>query len=257
MNKVKLLSGIVLLGVLQSGLLSCSKENPLKRTFTSSFENVSDFDGFYITPQGHLNSSFHDLSDSIVFTGSLAHRAWIKGSNPPSTSTVNNNHRGYPTVQLYKTSGGSFTTPCYITFKVWLDMPLQASQNGGENDWFSFATFSDDETDGWARTILVNLSYDGHLHLQHVPNQGQQQYIFQTSTVVFPQKEWVEVKVYLDFGKGKYAKVWQNGVLVSHAHIENINNQLSQAHFGLYAPPQIESGVVFNDELIIEMVDGE
>ena len=243
--------------IFQWGISSCSKENLKKRSFVSSFESVSDFEGFYITPQDHLNTTFHDLSDSIIFTGSLAHRAWIQGSNPPSTSTVNNNHRGYPTVQLYKTSGGSFTTPCYITFKVWLDMPLQASQNGGENDWFSFATFSDDDTDSWMRTILVNLSYDGFLHLQHVPNQGQQQYIFQTNTILFPQKEWVEIKVYLDFDQGKYAKVWQNGVLVSHAKVDNVNNRLSQAHFGLYAPPQIESGIVYNDDLVIKMVEGE
>ncbi len=51
--------------------------------------------------------------------------------------------------------------------------------------------------------------------------------------------------------------VWQNGSLVSHASLQNLDNKLSQAHFGLYAPPQLESGLVYNDDLRIIEVDGE
>lgn len=236
---------------------SCNKSNINKRTFSTSFENISDFDGFYLTAQGDLNTTYHQLSDSIVHSGNFSHMAWITGANSPSTKTKNNNHRGYPTIQLYKTPDGSFSTPCYITFWVWLDMDLETDYQGNEDNWFSFATFSSDKSDKWKRTVLVNLSKEGVVHLQHVPKQGKQEHIYQNETLLFPQKEWVELKIYLDFRNNGYAKVWQNGVLVSHAHVKNVKNRVSQAHFGLYAPPQIPNGTVFNDDLTIEMVENE
>ncbi len=241
-------------------LLSCNKyskdaEQP-KRTFATSFESVTDFNGFYITPQSHLGTTFHELTDSNVHSGTYSHRAWIRGSNPASTSTINNNHRGYPTVQFQKTPKGSFKTPCYVSLWVWLDMELNANVTG-EDDWFSFATFTDDETDNWERTVLVNLSANGFVHLQHTTNQGKQTSIFQTSEITFPQREWVELKIFLDFGEDGYAKIWQNGELVSHAKIGNITNKLSQAHFGLYCSPQLSTGEVFNDDLKIVEVDNE
>lgn len=252
---MKILNIVTFLSLVVLGF-SCKKVNLEKREFKTSFEAVNDFDGFYLTPQGHLGTTFHELSDSIVHSGTYAHRAWITDANPASTNSENNNHRGYPTIQLQNTSSGSFTSPCYITFWVWLDMDLQANSSG-EDDWFSFATFTDDESDDWGRTVLVNLSHDGFVHLQHVPKQGEQEHIFQTSTTIFPKKEWVELKVYIDFTNGGYAKVWQNGELVSHANVKKSKNRLAQAHFGMYCSPQIVSGVVYNDDLKIEMVDSE
>ncbi len=239
-------------------LLSCSKNsnNANKRAFVTSFENVTDFDGFYITPQSHLETSFHELTNSNIHSGIYSHRAWIEGANSASTPTNNNNHRAYPTVQLQKMPAGAFKTPCYVSLWVWLDMELNTNATG-EDDWFSFATFTDNETDNWDRTVLVNLSADGFVHLQHTTNQGEQNTIFQTSDITFPQREWVELKIFLDFRDGGYAKVWQNGVLVSHAKIGNITNKLSQAHFGLYCSPQLSTGEVFNDDLEIMEVDNE
>ncbi len=252
---LKLNAFIFLLGVL---CFSCNKNTVdiEKQSFATSFESIDDFAGYYITPQPHKNTTFQELSDSIVHSGTFAHRAWIDGANDPSTASVNNNHRGYPTVQLYKNDKGSFQSPVYITLWVWVDMELKASTTG-DDDWFSFATFSDDDSDLWDRTVLVNLSHDGFVHLQHTLSAGVSEYYFQTSTLKFPQKEWVELKIYLDFSDGKYAKVWQNGELVSHARIDNVENKIAQAHFGLYCPPQMVSGTVFNDDLVIEMVEKE
>lgn len=241
---------------------SCSKDiaNPVdteKKEFISSFESVDDFSGFYLTPQGHKGTTYHELSNSIVHSGTFAHKAWITGANPPSTILTNNNHRGYPTIQFQNTTEGVFKTPCYITIWAWLDMVLQENTTGGDNDWFSFVTFTDDETDNWNRTVLVNLNHNGIVHLQHTTGQELQTSIFQTTSLTFPQKEWVELKIYLDFRNNGYAKVWQNGQLVSHANIKNIDNKLSQVHFGMYAPPQITSGIIYNDDLKIIEVDGE
>ena len=91
----------------------------------------------------------------------------------------------------------------------------------------------------------------------HVPDQGEQNHLFQTQTLKFPQKEWVELKIYLDFTENASVKVWQNGELVSSASVQDVENKLAQAHFGLYCPPSIASGVVYNDDLKIEMVDTE
>lgn len=227
-----------------------------ERTFESSFESVSDFDGFYITPTNHLLTSHHELNDSLAFSGNYSHKAWITGPNQPSYAGVNNNHRAYPTIQLYKTEEGAFTTPCYITFWVWLDMELNENSDG-EDDWFSFATLCSDNSDDWTRTVLVNLSHDGFVHLMHVPNQDEQEHVFQTSEIIFPQKEWVQLKIYIDFGEDAYAKVWQNNQLVSHAYIDNVQSNLEQAHFGLYCFPQMELGVVYNDDLVIRTVEKE
>ena len=234
------------------------RKQKIKKTtkeFRSSFENVSDFSGYYLTPQKYKGTSFHQLSTANVHSGKYAHKAWIDGKNSPSTIFTNNNHRAYPTVQLHKNSLGSFKTPCSITFWVWLDIELKQSTTRSEDDWFSFATFTDDESDRWRRTVLVNLNHKGFVHLQHVPNQGKQEHIFQTQTITFPQKQWVELKVYLKFGADGYAKVWQDGQLVSHAQIKNTTNKLAQAHFGLYCSPQLQSGVVYNDDLTIRSVE--
>ena len=238
-------------------LVGCStndaseKEESL-REWKSSFESISDFNGFYITEQNHLNSTFH-IQDSInVRTGKYAHKAWIEEKNEPSTKNINNNHRGYPTVQLYKTNEGGFRSPFYFELYVWVDADLIERE---EDDWISLATFSDSKTDSWERTVLVNLSWDGFLHLAHVPNQGLLSHTFQTKTIRFPQREWVKVSGYFQFGEEGSAKVWQNDELVSESMIENTIPELNQAHFGLYAPPHMESGVVYNDDLLIQEVN--
>jgi len=226
------------------------------RTFTSSFESVEDFHGFYIVPQAYKNTSWHNQSTEVVHSGTFSHKGWVHGANPPSSIFRNNNHRGYPTIQFQKTAGGVFKTPVDVVFWVWLDMELKP--RAGENEWFSFATFTNDTTDAWKRTVLVNLSWDGFVHLMHVPEQGQQERFFQTREIKFPQRQWVKLRVYLDFrSDGGYAKVWQDDVLVSHARVNNMGGRLAQAHFGLYAPPSITSGVIYNDDLVIREVDGE
>jgi hypothetical protein len=228
------------------------------REFNTSFETIEDFSDFYITPQGHLNTSFHTQSNDNLHTGNFAHKAWIEGANPASTLFINNNHRAYPTIQLHKTEGGSFQSPIMVSLWVWLDIDLTGDSLIEEKNWFSFATFTDDESDNWDRTLLVNLSHDGFVHLQHTASQGENAIIFQNESLLFPQKEWVQLKVYLDLSPTDgYAKVWQNDVLVSHAHVRNMKNRLAQAHFGMYSPPQLTSGVVYNDDLSIKMVKQE
>ncbi len=219
---------------------------PTLRTFQSSFESVDDVNGFYIVPQDHMNSASHHLSSERVRTGKYAHKGWIYAVNPPSTILTNNNHRAYPTFQLYKTPGGAYKTPVLIEFWVWLDVNLS------RGEWFSFATLDHTTSDTWD-AVLVNLSDKGFVHLMHVPSNGQGRYTFQTSTLKFPMKEWVKLTVSLHFDSARgYAKVWQNDQLVSSADVKRGNGLFTQAHFGLYAPPSLSSGVIYNDDLVIK-----
>lgn len=226
-----------------------------KRSFVTSFESVSDFSDFYIVPQNYHGSCSHDLSSEQVRSGAKSHKGWVYSSYVSENPFVNNNHRGYPTIQLDKTSGGRFVTPVLITMNVWLDMNLR--EMSPENEWFSFATITDDSSDVWSSPVLVNLSYEGFVHLMHVPWAGGKQTTFQTSTLLFPKSEWVELKIYLDFSNPEgVVRVWQNGILVSEAKVYCRKNAISQLHFGLYAPPTVSSGSIYNDDLRIEEVDG-
>jgi hypothetical protein len=170
-----------------------TNQQPTPRSFVTSFESIKDFADFYIVPQGYKGTSWHGQSNEIVHSGTVSHKAWVVGANAPSTIWSNNNHRGYPTIQFHKTPGGSFKTPVDVVLWVWLDMPLKART--GENEWFSFATFTNDATDAWHRTVLVNLSWDGFVHLMHVPEQGQHERIFQTQQIKFPQRQWVKLRI--------------------------------------------------------------
>jgi hypothetical protein len=108
-------------------------------------------------------------------------------------------------------------------------------------------------------------------------------------------RQWVKLDVLLDFSpdneyRSPYAKVWQDGTLVSAARfnprvtLASLNAMkatlpclktwdgssveraeslcgavyaggLAQAHFGLYAPPLLSSGKVYNDDLAIYEID--
>lgn len=223
-----------------------SDPQSLPRTFQTSFESVDDFQGFYIVPQNHMKSASHALSSEKTRMGNNSHKGWIYAANPPSTLTQNNNHRAYPTIQLYKTAGGAYKTPVLIEFWVWLDVNLSPGE------WFSFATLDHTTSDSWD-AVLVNLSDQGFVHLMHVPYSGQGERTFQTSTLKFPMKQWVKLTVSLHFDSDRgYAKVWQDDQLVSQADVKRGAGFLTQAHFGLYAPPSLSSGVIYNDDLLIK-----
>jgi hypothetical protein len=228
-----------------------SAPSPTPRVFKSSFETRDDFAGFYMVTPGHMGTASHMLSTEQVHSGTYAHKGWIDGANPPSRLLTNNNHRAYPTFQPHTTAEGGYKTPVFIEFWVWLDMNLLPGE------WFSFATLDHTTTTRWD-AVLVNLSDKGFVHLMHVPTRGKGKWTFQTNTVKFPMKQWVKLTVVLHFDKKNgYAKVWQDDQLVSESRVERGNGFFTQAHFGLYAPPSVSAGVVYNDDLFIKEFIGE
>jgi hypothetical protein len=203
------------------------------RVFSTSFEEIKDFANFYIVPPGDHGSD-HSLSDDRVYSGNYSHKAVIVVPNDSDNDSQDYKpHRAYPTVQFQKTEEGVFQTPVLVTLWVWLDINLEFRD--GIDDWFSFATLSPDTSDEWSRTVVVNLTTDGFVRLVHIPNQGEQIHLFQMDSagenVSFPLKTWTRLDVFIDFSKSNgYAKVWQNGALVSHALVNGGNGSLAQAH---------------------------
>lgn len=235
------------------------------REFVSSFESVSDFEGFYIVPQGSYDSN-HELNSEIVYDGKYSHKAWIlKARDINNDGKIYLPHRAYPTIQFQNTPKGSFKTPCLISLYVYLDISLIDKPQGSIDDWFSFATLSPETDDNWARTVGVNLTPDGYVKLVHVPRQGEQDRIYQMSSSIdidskflFAYKKWVRLDIFIDFDSSSgYAKVWQDGVLVSHAKVEGGLGYLFQSHFGMYSSASISQGIIYNDKLRIREVGSE
>ncbi len=234
------------------------------RAFESSFESLDDFTDFFIVPPGDYASS-HELSSERAHEGLLSHKAWIlEAREDDNDGLVYKPHRAYPTIQLHKTLEGSYRSPCLVSLWVYLDMEL-ADRSPGIDDWFSFITLSPDSSDSWTRTVLVNLDPEGYLKLVHVPRQGEQERIFQVDAAsdpsgsqLFPYRTWVRLDVYIDLDADEgYAKLWQNGSLLSHALVEGGRGALAQAHFGMYAAAAVEAGSVYNDSLRIVEIGSE
>jgi len=253
--------GLAILGAIAASALASVGGPPIPgsaagRVFSTSFESIGDFDGFYIVPQNHLGTASHEQSTEQVRSGTYSHKGWIYGANPPPPPGGNTNHRGYPTVQLHKTPGGGFVCPCTVRFYAWLDMPLD-----DPGEWFSFATLARSSSDSFWDAVLVNIAAanpapgtvpGGVLHLMHVPSVGLREPTFQTNTILFPMRQWVKIEIYIDFDPvNGQAVVWQDGQMVSAAPVSGGNGKLEQAHFGLYAAPSIASGVINNDDLEI------
>lgn len=214
------------------------------------FASLTEFSGSYIVPQNNMNTASHEISGfSRLFNTS--HRGWVYGANP-IIAGVNTNHRGYPTLQFHKSVDGAIDTPCYISLWVWLDADLKTRTGGVENDWFSIATLARSDDDVFWDGVLVNINSDRFVHLMHVPSVGQSTRIFQTTTRKFPMKTWVHIQILIDMNPATgYAKVWQDGELVSHALVSGGDSTVPQMHFGLYAAPSVAKLEVFNDNLII------
>lgn len=262
----------------------------VNKTFNTGFERIDEFSKFYIVPQNYQNASSHDLSHEKVVSGKKAHKAWVY-KNYSGKRVGNHNHRAYPTFQLKKTDVGIIKTKALIEFHVLADVELE---NKKDKDWLSLATLTSYSDIHWFRSYLVNIDKDYRLHLMHVPHQGAQKAdIANNKNVVLPRGQWAKITILIDYEnqnrfQSPFIAVWQNGVLASASRFNDrvqpsliprkkyppclkkwkgsatseaeklcklsYENGLAQLHFGLYAPPKVSKGVVFNDNLSISSV---
>lgn len=239
----------------------------------SSYESTNDFksgsgSSWYVE-DGSSYASHMDTSMEVVRHGVWSHKHVIDSARDVQNDTgAYKPHRAYVVIDLTKADGISYMGRALIQIYVYTDLLLQ--ERVGTDDWFSLATLSCDSSDNWRRTILVNLTTDGYIRLVHVPGQGEQTHTFQMSSSNNPSgnrkwknKQWNRVDIYLDTDSltGE-AIVWQNQIKVSSANVRGCSfgdstlPYLVQAHFGMYSPATMATGVVYNDKLrLIEVAN--
>ncbi|KAL0482375.1 cation channel [Acrasis kona] len=224
-------------------------ENMVKcRQWATSFEDWSDFsaNNFDITPLNNGMGSAHTLTTTKARSGKKSHMGVI-------TSAEDNQHTGWPSVQLYKNTGasGGFVGGVYIEVWIYLDIEIT-----DPTQWITIGEISGrtGATPG-STFISLDIGAEGYLQLGHVPSGNFRFHTFQNFGNMFPRQKWVNVTTYVDFNPTTgIAAVWQDGVLQSVANIEGGNYRMNQLHFGLYAMNQITTGVVYNDDLTITEV---
>ena len=267
-------------------------ETGLKKagSYATSFETVEEFSRFYIVPQNHKSTASHSLASELSVSGKSSHKAWIYGKNEQLKNT-NTNHRAYPTIQMSKTSLGIVKTAVLVEISVWADIDLYRAE---DKSWFSLATFTSYDDTEWFRSYLINVDTDYKVHLMHVPNQGESKPdIFSKAGVALPRRAWSKITTYIDYTRNNRFQspiiaVWQDGGLVSASRFNDrvdpssvrpelhpkclkgwdgrevaqaekmcglkYEGGLAQMHFGLYAPPLLSRGVIYNDDLSVSKV---
>lgn len=259
--------------------------------FGTDFESEGEFSPFYVVPFNHKDTATHALTKERSVSGESSHKAWMYGENDQEKA-VNTNHRAYPTFQLNKTNLGILKAAALIEFSVWADIDLFPQEG---KSWFSLATFTSYNDIQWYRTYLINVDSNYKVHLMHVPIQGESSPdIYHDKSVVFPRREWSKVTAFIDYSnKNRFGSpiiaVWQDGTLVAASRFNDrvdpvriprellpkclngwdkknvasaeamcnlkYEGGLSQMHFGLYAPPLLSNGVIYNDNLsVIEII---
>lgn len=240
------------------------------RMWRSSMESLAPFynQGWYVTSSGDYSSS-HAIAAESFIDSCYSHKAWILTARSPTNDGAGASlpHRAYPTMAFQKTAGGTFKTPALITFYAWVDMKLQVRT--GLDDWFSPLTVTPDSTTAWARVVTLTVGPEGYLSLMHVPLQGERILSYQASAAnggpKFPMRQAVRIDLYIDFDPTYgYAKVWQDGKLVSSGLVQGGNGRLAQMHLGLYSSAATRyatdgrsPAVVYNDNVTVTEVADE
>ncbi len=260
---------------------------PVLRSFASSFESEEDFAPFYVVPSPYLGTTFQELSTANPRSGARAHRAWIEGANK-IVAGENTNHRGYPTVQL-DALDGPYASVVRIELQAWIDMPMEACADKDWVSLMTLSSYADDQW-YQVQLLNLDSEGTPHLMHVPVYGQSVHD-IFQTRTVRAPQRQWFTVTVLVDYRSDNawsspMLAAWIDGALVSAARfnprvdpasvpaeklpdcLDGWDGQdvaqaealcgldyrgpvLTQAHFGLYVPPLLESGQMLNDDLEI------
>lgn len=268
------------------------KNLTIGKQYYTSFETVNEFKGLYIVPQNYMASSTHDLSKEQLVTGNLSHKAWIYKKNSV-IANKNTNHRAYPTFQFDKTSLGVIKSAVLIEFWVWADITLNHNSNSSWFSLATFSSYSDQYW-YHSYLINVDSNYRVHLmHVPHNAMSVHDIYQTQAISLPKKQWVKMTAYIdYLSDNKfaSPFIAVWQDGNLVSAARFDNridlnaalklpsrppclddlpknatieqaeqicnltFTNGLAQAHFGLYAPPELGSGVIFNDDLTVSEI---
>jgi hypothetical protein len=272
--------------------LANSKSYTLGRQYFTGFESINEFRQFYIVSQNYLNSSRQVLSKERVIAGYFSHKGFMYGKNPVYKNE-NTNHRAYPAFQFEKTALGVLTGAVLIQFWVYSDIVLNNNEESNWFSLATFSSYADTYwyrsflINVNAKSIMYLMHVpenDQEIHDIYQTNSVKfplNKWVKVTAYIDYASNNRF---------KSPFAAVWQDDNLVSAARFNNrINpfaagviknpptcllgfpasgtieqaeeicslrfiNGLAQAHFGLYAPPLLNSGNIFNDDLSVTEV---
>jgi hypothetical protein len=229
--------------------------------------------------------------DNILF-GHAMHKAFITGANPVEVG-VNTNHRAYPTFQLLNTDLGIVKSAVLIEFWVWVDFQLQSREGKNWISLATFTSYTDNNW-AHSYLINMNADGVIHLmHVPSNSMSVHDIYQTHSLTMPMKQwiqiTTYIDYQTNNRF-KSPFIAVWQDGALASAARFDDrikpslviASEQrppctkdipidvtverleeickltyvggLAQAHFGLYVPPSLSSGTIYNDDLTITEV---
>lgn len=222
-------------------------------------EEYSEFNGFHVEPLVQTDVE-HDLLAENVFDGQKSHKAWMK-----AIKTGGDNHRAYATVQLQNAGfDRGFSPYCLMDFWAYVDVDMF---DEADKDWVSLATFTSYEDNTWPRSVLLNLDRDYGLHIQHRNVNTDAFPVYGDPRFTFPRSQWNRITILTDYTFAPQKPVlvtWIDGVerirteftdrlsgLEEEANDYNYYGGMVQFHAGLYAPPLLTSGTMYNDNLQI------
>ena len=273
---------------------SSAGENAPKigRQYYTGFESIDEFKNFYIVPQNQLSSTTQDLSNEVPGSGNFSHKAIINEKNA-IIENENTNHRAYPTFQFEKTSIGILKGSVLVEFSVWADFKLSDLQDLNWFSLATFTSYSDQYWYR-SYLINIDANYKIHLmHVPQQGQVIHDIYQSQSVIFPMKKWVKITAYIdYLSSNRfnSPFIAVWQDGNLISVARFDNridlisalkmenrpkcldglpvngtieqaenlcglvFTDGLAQAHFGLYAPPGLASGTIFNDDLTISEI---
>jgi len=274
------------------GLQKANPQPTFGKQYINGYESWKDFAAFYVVPADDQNSATHLLTNKRYYSGKYSHSANIFAENPVIINQ-NTNHRAYPTYQFNKTSLGVITHAVFIEYEVWADFTLSAQPNANWFSLGTFTSYSDQYWARGFLINVDNTNKINLMHVPQNGESIRDIHENTTIKFPYKQWVRISVYIdYTANNKfnSPFVAVWQNGTLVSAARFDNridpatlfqdpqqpaclnglpstssieeienacglvFTNGLAQAHFGLYAPPLLGAGNIYNDALKVSEV---
>ena len=266
----------------------------LGKQYFTSFESNSEFKDFYVVPNNYLNTSTNFLTSEKKVTGLSSHKAYMYGSNPIIIGANTNHRGYPVFNFLQTSIGvlqKSVLIEFYVWSDI--KIPNNGNIYSDWISLASFTSYDDIywprtyliNLDNKNQLYLMHVPEQNqsvHDIYQAVNHPMPLQSWVKIST-------YIDFTANNNFNS-PYMALWQNGVLVSAARFNpridmqtylNLPNQptcitdlpanatpadaeascgyayvggLAQAHFGLYAPPLLSSGRIYNDDLTVSEI---
>ncbi len=216
------------------------------------YSETGEFNGFHNSNWTILDKSQAAADGVTVNEGDHIYKGWING---PDSEL----HRAYPLIygdDVNPEYPNGLPSPVVNRFYAWMDWdPSSVSSS----EWMHFATFGNDTR--WNVTTMSAKGPQGKLELAHVGNINefaQGKGWERLNDAYMPLREWVRFTVYIDYVTD-LMYVWMDGKPIFRANGGTIDYDgpsdtadtpnLLRAHWGLYGPGSLDTGVQYNDSI--------